>query len=45
MFESTGWIFEEPEMADTIKYDLLVPSTVKPPPNKNRVEVDENVST
>lgn len=31
MFESTGWILEEPEVADTSKYDLLAPTVVKPP--------------
>lgn len=35
MFESTGWVFEEPEIADTSKYDLLVPATVRPPFNKD----------
>lgn len=30
MFESTGWVLEEPEIADTAKYDLLVPAIVKP---------------
>lgn len=31
MFESTGWVLEEPEVEDTSKYDLLAPSIVKPP--------------
>ncbi|KAK0166024.1 hypothetical protein PV328_004483 [Microctonus aethiopoides] len=30
MFESTGWILEEPEIEDTSKYDLLAPTVVKP---------------
>ncbi|KAG8035636.1 hypothetical protein G9C98_001064 [Cotesia typhae] len=30
MFESTGWVLEEPEISDTSKYDLLVPTVVKP---------------
>jgi magnesium-transporting ATPase (P-type) len=29
MFESTGWILEEPTVSDTSKYDLLVPTIVK----------------
>lgn len=29
MFESTSWILEEPTIADTSKYDLLVPTIVK----------------
>jgi len=31
MFESTGWDFEEPEVPDTVKFDLLVPTIVRPP--------------
>lgn len=31
MFESTGWELEEPDVPDTIKFDLLVPSLVRPP--------------
>lgn len=30
MFESTGWTLQEPHVADSAKYDLLVPTTVKP---------------
>lgn len=30
MFESTGWVLEEPEIGDTSKYDLLTPTVVKP---------------
>lgn len=30
MFESTGWILEEPEVADHNKFDLLVPTVVRP---------------
>lgn len=33
MFESTGWIFQEPEhVADGQKYDLLFPNIVRPGP-------------
>ncbi|KAK3916023.1 putative cation-transporting ATPase 13A3 [Frankliniella fusca] len=31
MFESTGWELEEPDVPDTSKFDLLVPSLVRPP--------------
>lgn len=31
MFESTGWILEEANVADDTKYDLLFPTTIKPP--------------
>ncbi|KAJ1522586.1 hypothetical protein ONE63_001769 [Megalurothrips usitatus] len=30
MFESTGWDLEEPDVPDTSKFDLLVPSYVRP---------------
>lgn len=38
MFESTGWILEEPEVEDTSKYDLLAPTIVKPSYNENFME-------
>ncbi|XP_034951559.1 probable cation-transporting ATPase 13A3 [Chelonus insularis] len=31
MFESTGWILEEPEVTDANKYDFMPPTIVKPP--------------
>lgn len=31
MFESTGWILEEANVADDTKYDLLFPTIVRPP--------------
>lgn len=31
MFEATGWFLEEPEICDNNKFDLLVPTVVKPP--------------
>lgn len=31
MFESTGWNLTEPDLADSAKYDLLVPTVVKSP--------------
>lgn len=30
MFESTNWCLEEPDIEDTTKFDLLVPTVVKP---------------
>lgn len=30
MFESTGWILEEPGNDDTSKYDMIMPSIVRP---------------
>lgn len=35
MFQSTKWILEEPDIADSTKYDLLVPTIVKPQPNNS----------
>ncbi|XP_034233916.1 probable cation-transporting ATPase 13A3 [Thrips palmi] len=42
MFESTGWELEEPDVPDTIKFDLLVPSLVRPPKQQQQAveEVD-----
>ena len=31
MFESTGWVFDEPKVPDNAKFDLLVPSIVRTP--------------
>ncbi|KAG8225089.1 hypothetical protein J437_LFUL000068 [Ladona fulva] len=30
MFESTGWVIEEPDVDDTSKFDLIFPTVVKP---------------
>jgi hypothetical protein len=44
MFEATGWRLEEPEVADQMKYDLIVPTIVKSPPGRcNDEEVSETV--
>lgn len=34
MFEATNWILEEANVSDDNKYDLLFPTTVRPPPHK-----------
>jgi magnesium-transporting ATPase (P-type) len=47
MFESTGWTLEEPQIADESKFDVIIPTIVKPspsPPSKggestNHVEI------
>ncbi|RXG69550.1 putative cation-transporting ATPase 13A3, partial [Armadillidium vulgare] len=39
MFESTGWILEEPGNDDTCKYDMIMPSIVKP---KEDFGIDED---
>jgi hypothetical protein len=31
MFESTGWLLEEPEVNDTSKFDMIFPTVVRPP--------------
>lgn len=33
MFESTGWILEEPDVSDTSKFSMLFPTIVRPPQN------------
>lgn len=38
MFEATGWKLEEPEVADQEKYDLIVPTIVKPPSGRGHNE-------
>jgi hypothetical protein len=30
MFESTGWLLEEPEVSDNSKFDMIFPTVVKP---------------
>jgi hypothetical protein len=30
MFDWTGWTLEEPEVADSSKYDMMTPSVVRP---------------
>ena len=39
MFESTGWELEEPDVPDTTKFDLLVPSLVRPAEQNTTEEV------
>lgn len=34
MFESTGWILEEPNVSDTSKFSMLFPTIVRPPNSK-----------
>lgn len=37
MFEATGWILDETEIMDAIKYDLLPPTVVKSPADDQEV--------
>lgn len=30
MFESTGWLLEEPDVSDDTKFDLISPTVVRP---------------
>lgn len=39
MFECTGWVLEEPEMADCNKFDLLVPAVVKAMKNNTEIGI------
>ncbi|CAG0894721.1 unnamed protein product [Darwinula stevensoni] len=36
MFQWTGWEFHEPDIAETAKYDLIMPAVVKPPKEKGK---------
>uniref|UniRef100_A0A023F2U2 Cation-transporting ATPase n=1 Tax=Triatoma infestans TaxID=30076 RepID=A0A023F2U2_TRIIF len=40
MFESTGWVLEEPEVSDAAKFDLISPTVVKPPSSEDRITED-----
>lgn len=40
MFESTGWSLEEPEVAETNKFDVLTPTVVRPKGSAN-IHVDD----
>jgi cation-transporting ATPase 13A3/4/5 len=43
MFESTGWLLEEPEVNDSSKFDMIFPTVVKPPNSTSVLQsVDEN---
>ena len=39
MFEATGWALEEPNTEDTAKYDMIMPSVVKPPKSDTLVSL------
>lgn len=45
MFESTGWVLDEPGMDDTNKYDMMMPSVVRPNSAPDIVSSNENVVT
>lgn len=40
MFESTGWILEEANVADDTKYDLLFPTIVRPPIRSSQIDLN-----
>ncbi|XP_022160995.1 probable cation-transporting ATPase 13A3 isoform X2 [Myzus persicae] len=42
MFESTGWLLEEPETSEDIQFDLVMPVVVRPP-NKNTFTTIEQI--
>ncbi|XP_045583317.1 polyamine-transporting ATPase 13A3 isoform X2 [Procambarus clarkii] len=44
MFESTGWVLDEPGLDDTNKYDMMMPSVVRPSA-PDIVISNENVET
>lgn len=41
MFESTGWILDETELTDTLKYDLLAPTVVKSSTEDDEVSIGD----
>lgn len=48
MFESTGWILEEPDVSDTSKFSMLFPTVVRPPnhlKNATGKQVGDSVSS
>lgn len=40
MFESTGWVLEEPDVPEQNNYEILVPTIVKPKKSAN-INVDD----
>ncbi|KZC11791.1 putative cation-transporting ATPase 13A3 [Dufourea novaeangliae] len=42
MFESTGWILEEPDVSNSNKYDLVAPTVVKPATTNAVADGDPN---
>jgi cation-transporting ATPase 13A3/4/5 len=38
MFESTGWLLEEPEVSDSSKFDMIFPTVVKPPSSSSMLQ-------
>lgn len=43
MFESTGWLLEEPETSEDSQFDLVMPVVVRPP-NENTFTTIEQVN-
>ena len=43
MFESTGWLLEEPEVNDSLKFDMIFPTVVKPPSSANVSQSVEDI--
>lgn len=41
MFEATEWILEEPEIDDTTKFDVIIPTIVRP--KHNDINCDKNI--
>lgn len=40
MFESTGWVLEEPDVPESSNYEILTPTIVKPKKTAN-IDVDD----
>lgn len=43
MFESTGWLLEEPEVNDTSKFDMIFPTVVRPPNSTSVLQGVDNI--
>jgi cation-transporting ATPase 13A3/4/5 len=42
MFESTGWLLEEPNVSDDTKFDLISPTVVRPGGDSSSIPDDIN---
>jgi cation-transporting ATPase 13A2 len=41
MFESTKWVMEEHDIADNSKFDMIFPTVLKPPKNRENQNMDD----
>jgi cation-transporting ATPase 13A3/4/5 len=43
MFESAGWLLEEPEVNDTSKFDMIFPTVVRPPNSTSVLQAADGI--